>query len=404
VRRGLVIVFFALLLAALLFTPAGGASLLPLPTRLANALAVPGNPSDASGAIAVDLATGHALFARHADLPLAPASNEKLTVSYAALRELGATYRFRTEVFGTGHQDGSVWQGDVFLKGFGDPTLSSLELEQLATQISQLGISRITGRVLGDESWFDSARTAPGWKSSFFIDECPPLSALVVDRAIYDRHVALQPALAAAGAFRLLLRKHGIVVGEAALGRAPEGAFALAQVESAPLPDVLAEMDRESDNFAAETVLKVLGAEVGDGGTTAAGAAIVVRDLRDAGVPLLGVRIVDGSGLSLSDRLTARALASLLVAVWSDVDLRDPFWGSLPIAGVNGTLETRLRLPPARGAVRAKTGTTSRASALSGYVGDRYSFAVLQNGWPVSAWPARKAQDRFVTALAASAL
>jgi len=397
VRRSLLIVCAALLLA-----PAGGASLVPLPTRLANALAVPGNSSDASGAVAVNLTTGRTLFARHADLPLAPASNEKLTVAFAALRELGDAYRFRTEVFGRGYQDGSVWHGDVFLKGFGDPTLTSLQVERLATQISLLGISRITGRVFGDESWFDAARTAPGWRASYFIDECPPLSALVVDRAVYDKHVALQPALAAVGRLRLLLRKHGVASGAVGLGRAPDSALALAQVESEPLPTVLAGMDRKSDNFAAELVLKELGAEVGTGGTTAAGVAIVVRDLTAVGVPLTGVRIVDGSGLSLSDRLTARALGALLVAVWDDLDLRDPFWASLPIAGVNGTLEKRLRKAPARGTVRAKTGTTSRASALSGYVGDRYGFAVLQNGTPVSTSSARKAQDRFATALAAA--
>jgi D-alanyl-D-alanine carboxypeptidase/D-alanyl-D-alanine-endopeptidase (penicillin-binding protein 4) len=140
---------------------------------------------------------------------------------------------------------------------------------------------------------------------------------------------------------------------------------------------------------------------VGDAGTTVAGAAVVHRDLIAAGVPLAGVRISDGSGLSLSDRLTARSLAALLIAVWNDVDLRNPFWASLPIAGINGTLDKRLRTPPARGAVRAKTGTTERASALSGYVRDRYGFVVLQNGWPVRRLSAQKAQDRFATALAA---
>ncbi|MCW2965065.1 MAG: D-alanyl-D-alanine carboxypeptidase/D-alanyl-D-alanine-endopeptidase [Actinomycetia bacterium] len=396
-RRGLLIVCAGLLLA-----PAGGASLVPLPTRLANALAVPGNSSDASGAVAVDLATGRMLFARHADLPLAPASNEKLTVAFAALRELGDTYRFRTEVFGRGYQDGSVWHGDLFLKGFGDPTLTSLQLERLATQIAELGITRIDGRVYGDESWFDAQRTAPGWKASYSINECPPLSALIVDRGWYDRHTARQPALAAAGKLKLLLRKHGVASGVVGLGRAPDDAYALAQVESEPLPAVIAEMDRESDNFTAEMLLKEIGVETGASGTTAAGAAVVQRDLAAAGVPLAGVRIVDGSGLSRDDRLTARTLAALLVVAWNDIDLRNPFWASLPIAGINGTLDKRLRKPPTRGAVRAKTGTTDRASALSGYVGDRYVFALLQNGWPVSAWSARKAQDRFATALAAS--
>ena len=149
-------------------------------------------------------------------------------------------------------------------------------------------------------------------------------------------------------------------------------------------------------------LLKEIGAETGDAGTTAAGAAVVQRDLVTAGVPLTGVRILDGSGLSLDDRLTARTLAALLVAVWDDVDLRNPFWASLPIAGINGTLDKRLRKPPARGAVRAKTGTTDRASALSGYVRDRFGFAVLQNGWPVQRLSAEKAQDRFATALASA--
>jgi D-alanyl-D-alanine carboxypeptidase/D-alanyl-D-alanine-endopeptidase (penicillin-binding protein 4) len=397
VRRGLLIVCAALLLAS-----AAGASLVPLPTRLANALAVPGNSSAASGAVAVDLATGRVLFARHADLPLAPASNEKLTVAFAALRELGDTYRFRTEIFGRGYQDGSVWHGDVFLKGFGDPTLTSLQLERLATQIAELGITRIDGRVYGDESWFDAQRTALGWKASYFINECPPLSALIVDRGWYDRHTARQPALAAAGKLKLLLRKHGVASGVVGLGSAPADVYALAQVESEPLPAVIAQMDRESDNFTAEMLLKEIGAETGVAGTTAAGAAVVQRDLAAAGVPLAGVRIVDGSGLSTGDRLTARTLATLLVVVWNDLDLRNPFWASLPVAGINGTLDKRLRKPPARGAVRAKTGTTDRASALSGYVGDRYVFAVMQNGSPVSAWSARKAQDRFATALASA--
>jgi D-alanyl-D-alanine carboxypeptidase/D-alanyl-D-alanine-endopeptidase (penicillin-binding protein 4) len=163
-------------------------------------------------------------------------------------------------------------------------------------------------------------------------------------------------------------------------------------------------MDRESDNFVSEIVLKALGAEAGTAGTSAAGAAVVTRVLGEAGVPLRGVKIVDGSGLSRSDRVTARALAAMLVLAWTDPDLHDAVWDALPTAGVNGTLDHRLRTGPARGAVRAKTGTTSVACALSGYVRDRYVFAVVQNGRPVSTFWARAAQDRFVQALAADAL
>ena len=78
-------------------------------------------------------------------------------------------------------------------------------------------------------------------------------------------------------------------------------------------------------------------------------------------------------------------------------------WGALPVAGISGTLKNRLQTPPARGAVRAKTGTTDEASALSGYVRARYAFAVVENGSPVSYWSAHEAEDRFATALAAAA-
>ena len=389
------------LVVCLAFAPTATAAP-PLATRLAQSLAVPGISTTQSSAIAIDLATGQTLFTRNADRSLAPASNEKLTVTYAALVELGTSYRFRTALLGVGSQEENVWHGDVFLKGYGDPTLTSPELDGLAEQLTELGITRIDGRVLADESWFDAQRTAPGWKAAFFINESPPLSALVVDRGRYDGHTARQPALAAAGQFRRLLLRHGITAGAVAVGRAPANAYGLAQVESEPLPDVLKEMDRDSDNFMAELILKELGAEAGEAGTTGEGVRIVLRDLADAGVPLAGVRMFDGSGLSLDDRLTARALAALLVAAWNDVDLRNPFWAALPVAGVNGTLEDRMQRAPARGAVRAKTGTTNRASALSGYVRDRYVFAVMQNGWPVSTWSARKAQDRFATTLAST--
>jgi serine-type D-Ala-D-Ala carboxypeptidase/endopeptidase (penicillin-binding protein 4) len=381
---------------------ASGGSL-PLPTRLANALAVGGNPSSASGVIAIDLQTGAVLFARHPDLPLAPASNEKLTVTFAALHELGADYRFATEVLADGSQTGSVWHGDVYLKGFGDPSLRGIGLSRLAGQLAKLGIRRIDGRVLADESWFDSVRTAPGWKSSFYVNECPPLSALEVNGDVVDDRISLEPALSAAILFKKELHVHGITAGAIGSGRAPESAAALAITQSEPLSAIVTEMDRNSDNFTAEMLVKDLGAQVGGAGTTAAGVAVVHSDLAAAGIPLAGVRLADGSGLSELDRLTARAVATLLLDAWRDPKMRPVLWHALPVAGESGTLEDRMETAPARGNVRAKTGTTDLASALSGFAGTRYVFAVLQNGHPVEDWQARKAQDRFATALASAA-
>ena len=387
VRRGLT----AIVLVALALAPAATGNALPLTARLASALAVRGNSSAQSSVVALDLRTGNVVFARHPDLALEPASNEKLTVTYAALRDLGASYRFKTDALVSG--------GNLYLKGFGDPTLTTARLDRLAAQVAAGGVTHV-GRLFADETWFDRRRTAPGWKASFLIEECPPLSALVADRAQYEHHVALSPAIAAAGTFRKLLRKHGVTTGPVGLGRAPASSTEVGEVLSAPLAAVVKAMDRDSDNFRAEMLLKELGAMERGHGTTAAGAAVVRTDLATDGVPLAGVSIVDGSGLSELDRLTASAVGSLLEVAWRNPVVKLPLWSALPVAGVSGTLEDRMEKAPARGAVRAKTGTTDEASALSGYVRDRYAFAVLQNGSPVRAWSARKAQDRFATALA----
>jgi D-alanyl-D-alanine carboxypeptidase/D-alanyl-D-alanine-endopeptidase (penicillin-binding protein 4) len=382
----------ALLAAFLVVAPAPAA----LQPRLERALHVPHVNLAATGAVAVDLATGQTVYARNATLPLIPASNEKLTVTYGALTALGPAFRIETDVL----QDDA---GNLILKGYGDPTLSSAQLRVLARQVRAAGITTVTGSVLGDESWFDSRRTALGWKASFYLVESPPLSALIVDRGRAGRYTSRDPALAAAQLFRAALVRAGVRVrGGAAHGTASDDAQVVASVDSPTVLSIVRMMDRDSDNFYAEMLLKELGAVQGDAGTTAAGAGVVTGLLAQAGIPLDGVRLVDGSGLSLLDRVTAQSIVSLLAVMWSDVEMRLELLASLPVAGRTGTLVHRMRGSPAAGVVHAKTGTLDRASALSGFAGDRYVFSVLQNGSPVSWTWARRAQDRFATALASA--
>jgi serine-type D-Ala-D-Ala carboxypeptidase/endopeptidase (penicillin-binding protein 4) len=404
-RRGLAAVAAAVLAigwAASARDASGSASSKPLFQRLARALAVPRAAAPRSGAFAFDLTTGTVVFDRNGSFSLAPASNEKLAVTYAALAAFGADFRIETDVLGQGQRVGSTWSGALVLQGHGDPTLDHVDLNWLARQVRVAGIRRVVGPILGDESYFDARRTAPGWKPSFYINESPPLSALTVDRTWFHSHHSSSPALAAASLFRDALRRHGVAVtGRALVGTARLDAEPLGQVLSPPLAQILRFMDRASDNLTAELLLKQLGAMNGIVGTTAGGAAEVRALLAAAGIPLAGVRIVDGSGLSYLDRLTARAIVEILRAAWQDPTLRPSFVSALAVAGLNGTLKDRLRRAPARGVVLAKTGTTSIASALSGFVRRRYVFSVVQNGHPVSTWWARRAQDRFATVLAA---
>ena len=344
---------------------------------------------------------GKTVFARNPDLPLAPASNEKLAVTYAALKELGPDYEFRTEVLGEGWQDGTVWHGSLVLKGFGDPVLDSGDLARLAGQLASAGIRRVTGQ--SDRRRVVVRQRAHRAGLEAVVLHGGVSAALGTRRRRRRRreptsrcHRRSRPRRSSArpcapGESRRAASRCGI---------GQTGATPLAQVDSEPLSDILIEMDHDSDNYVAELLLKELGAEVGGAGTTAAGDAVVDRVLAAAGVPLAGVHIVDGSGLSLDDRLTANAVASLLLLSWRDPDMRAVLWDALPVAGVSGTLQHRLLTGPAHGAVRAKTGTTDLASALSGYAGDRFAFSILQNGEPISFYWARLAQDRVAQALA----
>ena len=376
-----------ILIAGALALPAGAAASL----RGALRQALHGFDGRGTAALAVDLSTGRVVYAHNANAPLLPASNEKLTLTFASLLALGPSFRMRTDVLGEGHlADGQTWVGNLILKGGGDPTLDAAGLAALAHDLRAEGIRRVTGSLVADESYFDARRGGPGWKASFIWEESKPLSAL-----------GPAGALPAAKLFRAALARAGIRV-RGGTKRARAGGWPLAVHFSPPLADILHVMDVESDNYLAEMVLKNLGAVVARRGTTAAGAAVVRATLAEHDVPLAGVRLLDGSGLSSLDRLTPKALVTILQRAWADPDLRPALFAILPVSGRDGTLEDRMTRPPARGNIRAKTGTLDNVSALSGYVRERYAFSILVNAPRLSIPAAHAAQDRFATVLASA--
>jgi serine-type D-Ala-D-Ala carboxypeptidase/endopeptidase (penicillin-binding protein 4) len=370
-----------------------------LATSLDRALAVPGVFRRQTGVVVVDLASSTVVYKLNAQAPLEPASTEKLPVAVTALQRLGPGFRTHTEVLGQGKLVGKTWRGDLVLKGYGDPTLSSGGLAALARAVRNHGIHAVTGRVVGDESYYDALRTCLGWKPSFPKYESPLLSALVADRGAFDGAATADPARAAAVLFTRALKEGGVWVrGRPTVGVAKPSAVQIVRRASPPLAKLLATMDTWSDNFIAEMLLKQLGARLGNGGSSSAGAAVVRATLVENSIPVVGVRLVDGSGLSDLDRLTARSLVAMLETVWHDPALR-PLVSTFAVAGSTGTLRHRLLDVPGHAQVRGKTGTTDHSSALTGFVGSRFAFAIVNNGVPVNWWAAHQLQDRVVTAL-----
>lgn len=224
---------------------------------------------------------------------------------------------------------------------------------------------------------------------------------LTLHRSVAD------PAAYALGALRELLAREGVTVtGGLRSGRAPEGARDLYVLESQPLSQILFMMNKMSNNMMAESILKTLGAqEAGPPGTTAAGLGVVRSYLNEIGVDTGAVRLADGSGLSRENHLPAAALVRVLEEMPRRFASWPEFLASMPIGGVDGTLDERMRGGLER-RVRAKTGRVSGAVTLAGYAhnedGDMLAFAVFVNHVRCGFPRVVEQVDRLALALAAS--
>ncbi|HEX6380530.1 MAG TPA: D-alanyl-D-alanine carboxypeptidase, partial [Acidimicrobiia bacterium] len=290
---------------------------------------------------------------RRPERQLIPASTQKTLVATAALAALGPDFRYETRVLSdAGPRDGAV--GTLWLVGSGDPTLASPEyitflserprfqlhlatpLTALADGLKAAGVTTVTGGIVGDESRYDRTRILPGWKASYVIDnEVGPLSALLVNggftvfqpsqaapaAGVRGTHPvpraekrADDPAAHAASELSRLATAAGITVaGPARSGAAPpEGAVTLATVRSAPLSDIVAGMLRESDNTAAELLVREIGVAKRRDGSTPAGTHAIADALAEAGLPTAGLRLGDGSGLEVTNQSNCTLLAAAL--------------------------------------------------------------------------------------------
>jgi D-alanyl-D-alanine carboxypeptidase/D-alanyl-D-alanine-endopeptidase (penicillin-binding protein 4) len=334
-----------------------------------------------------------------ASTPLIPGSNMKLLVAATALEVLGAEYRYTTAVRGT--VSGRVVVGNLWLVGGGDPHLVTRTapaaprydviaptfLDTLVDELVAQGITTVTGSVVGDGSRYDDERYAPGWGDGIRGVEAGPLGGLVVDDGLPPASLIRRPdpALAAAESLTALLRARGITVVGTPRAAAVTGELPLvASVVSAPLAQSIANVLTNSDNNSAELVLKEIGVASRGEGTRMAGLQVVLDTLTGWELPVDGIALADGSGLDRANLLTC----NLLVALLEHEATNPAFIDAMAVGGRTGTLSDVFRTPPARDAIRAKTGTLSGVKALSGTAsrgGVSASFALLVNDRRASA-------------------
>ena len=366
-----------------------------------------------SGAYVYDMTTGQPLFAERASRRHPPASVEKLYTAVTALERMGPAAQLETAVLGVGHlAPGGTWQGDLYLRGGGDPTFGTsafirshyggvgTSVSLLAGQLKASGIRRVTGKVYGDESYFDSLRGEPSSHYAWDPYLEGDLSALAFNRGdTGSEKGAHAPAAYAARQLRAALRGEGVAVpGGGGAAATPAGAVKLTGALSPTIDQLLGMTLPPSDNFFAETLLKDLGARFGGAGTTAAGAKVVRETIAELGIH---PKAVDGSGLSEEDQSSPYEVVTLLNEI-AHTELGTILRGDLAVAGHTGTLAERMRGTAAAGHCEAKTGTLTGASNLAGYCaaadGDELAFAFFNDGIPTDT--AHTLQDNMTITLA----
>ena len=434
------------------------------------------------GVLVIEADGGKPLYARSERTELNAASNVKIVTSAAALALLGPEYRWKTTLSETGSKasspaPGGEIPGDLFLKGFGDPSLGTQNLAAMAADLGAMGVRRVRGAIVADEGFFDGTHVGPaydqktdstasrapsaalslngnvvdvtvvpgakaGAAARVLVD--PPSGAFTVSGRIvtaaagptlatidtkedvggrtqivvsgrvrlgteprtYHRRVS-NPPLYAAYTLKALLERRGITVGQAPrVGTAPTQAMRiLSTSDSPPLGVVVHDLNKRSNNFAAEQVLRTLGAEiVGRPGTWDKGLEAVARYLATLGIRKGSYQMTNGSGLYDSNRFSPEQIVTVLRGAMRDFRIAAEFMASLAVAGTDGTIGHRMANTPAERFVRAKTGTLANASCLSGFAGapghPPLIFSILMNDVAV-ADDARHAQDRAAELLVA---
>lgn len=425
--------------------------------------------SSSAGVYIKEIKSGQVIYQKNGDTPLTPSSNMKVMTTSAAFKLLGPDYRYKTYIYG-GPMDISrgVMESSLYLVGSGDPTFTepftenpTEVFEQFAKRLYKMGLRKVKGDLIGDDSIFDRDFVGKGWKSRYILEdyaaECgglslnanllritiepqrvmlyPPSPAIkVVNTAHPSGYTEIQfkresdtgrivisgtfggatqtglitvhnPPLFTLSAFSQILANRGIhVMGKTKLIEQQPYRYSYKSFlpycshESPKLYNVLKYLNKESDNFLANQVFRTLGAVCKGKGSLKNSESVIKEFMEKAGIDTAGFQMADGSGLSCLNKVTPHQLAETLIYMHSQPDAKK-YIATLPQAGVDGTLKYRLSGEK----VFAKTGTINENSSLSGYVttafGQTLVFSIITNNHKYGQGAYKGFEDQIVSTL-----
>lgn len=419
-------------------------------SRLLNIIPPKARHSDKLGVIVKSIITDQKIFEFNADKMFIPASNQKVITSTTALALLKSDYIFKTDFYSGGEITGGIMHGGLYIKGRGDPMLSTEQLDVIAYKFKKMGISEIKGDIFLDDSYFDNINYPLGWKKQWKNDiYSPPIGTFTLNynnvevvaspsksrKSVYvrtdpegsginiinsakisrktnslraywsqdDKHIVVSgylPSRVGEQRLKLPIRNTNRYFGSVFINKLKEqgvrvdGTLKMAMVprwanlvythESEHLDSIIREYNKNSVNVIGENLIKTLGAEFYDEpGSWEKGRKTISVFLSKIGIKN-GYKIIDGSGLSLLNRISPHTMTEVLEYAFQNKDVGLDFITSLPVGGVDGTLKRRFRESDLKGRIVAKTGYLNHVRALSGYVftqkGDVLVFSILSNG------------------------
>jgi serine-type D-Ala-D-Ala carboxypeptidase/endopeptidase (penicillin-binding protein 4) len=430
------------------------------------------------------LDSGKVLYELNSRKLMMPASNMKIVTLATAAETLGWDFRFTTTVETAAPVEAGTLMGDLIVRGGGDPTINSRDgraaalFDEWTAAVKAAGVSRIDGRIIGDDNAFDDAALGAGWAWDYLqygyaapvgalefnesvaqltvrpgaregdpvlVDLTPGAGLKLFNRAVtgpgtsaqtIDYHRRLDdPTLDVTGVLAVdaepLIRDVAVVnptvyfvqaVKDAFVARGievagpaidaddilnappPDVRRVLVRSQSPPLREIATVLMKVSQNLYAETLLKAVGAAKGGLGTTEGGRVATRALLASWGIPESTYVQMDGSGLSRYDYVTPDMLVAILEHLYRDPRHREAFVSTLPIAGKDGTVSSRMKKTRAEGNATAKTGSIANVRSLSGYVrtrdGETLAFSILANNFTIPAATVNWIADLAVETLA----
>lgn len=333
-----------------------------------------------------------------------PASISKVVTSAIALQYLGAGYEFKT-ILSTDDvniSDGVI-NGNLYIKGYGDPDFDMGDLMTMIKKFFGKNITEITGNIIYDDSYLDDEYFG---LANYYSGDTKLQYWPFVNSLNFNKNASrVNPSVEIANLLQSEFTGKNIKLGGIIIpGNAPESGKELARVTH-DISQVLANMNKPSDNHSAITIFKVVGAVFNKPpGTLKKGTDAVIDLFSNIGISRSEYEFLEGSGLTRFNFATSNVYIQLLKHLFDSENVFDIFYKSLPTSGVDGTLKKRMKGTEAEQNVHAKTGSINGVSTLTGYAISRDNellmFYIAMNGFKGGNWePYRNKQDQICEVL-----